>query len=101
MCCPTFAQKDWGSPAELREALGQLRRSQAEIHLVNCAAAREPNLGIVAIEPADETRAAGVPLFVNVKVKNFGTRAATKVQLKLQSTFYPPDDLAKTPARQN
>jgi hypothetical protein len=51
----------------------------------------------VAIEPADETRAAGVPLFVNVKVKNFGTRAAAKVQLKLQSTYYPPDEIAKTP----
>jgi hypothetical protein len=30
-------------------------------------------------------------------VKNFGTRPATKVQLKLQSTFYAPDDIAKTP----
>ena len=50
----------------------------------------------MAIEPADETRAAGVPLFVNVSVKNYGTRAASKVQLKLQSTFYPPDDLTKT-----
>jgi hypothetical protein len=92
-----FRQKDWGSPAELREALGQLTRSQADVHLVNCSRSTEPNLGIVAIEPADETRAAGVPLFVNVKVKNFGTRTATKVQLKLQSTFYPPDETAKTP----
>ena len=92
-----FRQKDWGSPAELRDALGQLRRSQAEVHLVNCSRSTEPNLGIVAIEPAEETRAAGVPLFVNVKVKNSGTRAASKVQLKLQSTFYAPDDIVKTP----
>ena len=92
-----FRQKDWGSPAELREALGQLRRSQAEIHLVNCSRSTEPNLAIVAIEPAEETRAAGVPLFVNVKVKNFGARSATKVQLKLQSTFYSPEDIVKTP----
>jgi len=92
-----FRAKDWGSPAELREALVQLRRSQAEVHLVNCARSTEPNLGVIAIEPAEETRAAGVPLFVNVTVKNFGTRAATKVQLKLQSTFYSPDDPVKTP----
>jgi Mg-chelatase subunit ChlD len=91
-----FRQKDWGSPAELREALGQLTRSQADVHLVNCSRSTEPNLGIVAIEPADETRAAGVPLFVNVKVKNFGTRIASKVPLKLQSTYFPPDDIAKT-----
>jgi hypothetical protein len=89
-----FRQKDWGSPTELRDTLGQLRRSQAEIHLVNCARSSEPNLGILSMEPADETRAAGVPLFVNVAVKNFGTKAASKIQLKLQSTFYPVGDLA-------
>jgi Aerotolerance regulator N-terminal len=88
-----FRAKDWGSPVELRDALGQLRRSQADIHLVNCARSSEPNLGIVAVDPADETRAAGVPLFVNVKVKNFGTRPATKVQLKVQQVFHPPDTL--------
>ena len=90
-----FRAKDWGSPAELRDSLQELRRSQAEIHLVNCARSSEPNLGIMAIEPADETRAAGVPLFVNVKVKNFGGRAVSKTQLKIQSTFYAPEDLTK------
>ena len=45
-----FRQKDWGSPAELREALGQLTRSGGDVHLVNCSRSTEPNLGIVAIE---------------------------------------------------
>jgi hypothetical protein len=92
-----FRQKDWGSPAELRQELGQIARSGTEVHCVNCSRSSEPNLGVVAIEPSDETRAAGVPLFVNVKVKNFGARMATKVQLKLQSIFYPIDEVAKTP----
>jgi hypothetical protein len=92
-----FRLKDWDSPAELRDALGSLGPSQAAIHLVNCARSREPNLGITEIEPADETRAAGVPLFVNVKVRNFGDRAATKVQLKLRQTAYSEDQLASTP----
>jgi hypothetical protein len=90
-----FRKKDWDSPTEIRQSLQELRRSQAEVHLVNCARASEPNLGILAMEPADETRAAGVPLFVTIRVKNFGARAASKVQLKVQSTFYPPDDLSK------
>ncbi|MDX1944014.1 MAG: BatA domain-containing protein [Pirellulaceae bacterium] len=90
-----FRAKDWGSPAELRESLSELRRAQADLHLVNCARASEPNLGIVAIQPADETRAAGVPLFVNIDVRNFGAKAMTKVQLKVQATYYPPDDLSK------
>ena len=88
-----FRAKDWGSPAELRDSLQDLRRSLADVHLVNCARSTEPNLGIIDIQPSDETRAAGVPLFVNVRVRNFGARAANKVQLKVQATFYPPEDL--------
>jgi hypothetical protein len=90
-----FRKRDWDSPAELRDSLQELKRAGADVHLVNCARASDPNLGIIGIEPADETRAAGVPLFINVSVKNHGARAATKVQLKVQSTFYPPEDLSK------
>ncbi|MBC7854463.1 MAG: BatA domain-containing protein [Pirellulaceae bacterium] len=92
-----FRVKDWGTPAELRTALEEVKKTKADIHLVNCARSREPNLGILEILPADDTRAAGVPLFVNVKVKNFGMAEASKVQLKLSSTFYPSEDLTKTP----
>lgn len=91
-----FRAKDWASPADVRQSLQSLREGQAEIHLVNCARSQDPNLGIVDIAPLDDTRAAGVPLFVQAKVKNFGDRAATKVQLKLQSTFFPPDNLSQT-----
>jgi hypothetical protein len=90
-----FRLKDWDSPAEVRESLQELKKAQADVHLVNCARSSESNLGIIAVEPADETRAAGVPLFVNVRVKNFGAKPVSKVQLKVQSTFYPPEDLAK------
>lgn len=93
-----YRAKDWGSPAELRAALEEIKKTKADVHLVNCARSRDPNLGIVEILPADDTRAAGVPLFVNVKVKNFGDAEVSKVQLKLASTFYPPDDLLKIPA---
>lgn len=90
-----FRAKDWAAPAEVRSSLQSLRESQAELHLINCARSQDPNLGIVDISPLDDTRAAGVPLFVEAKVKNFGDRAATKVQLKLVSTFYPQEDLTK------
>jgi len=92
-----FRVKDWDRPAELRDVLGALRRAGAEIHLVDCSRSREPNLGLVAIAPADETRAAGVPLFVHLKVKNHGTRPATKVQIKVRATLYPEDDVARLP----
>jgi uncharacterized membrane protein len=90
-----FREKDWASPADLKQSLQSIRESQAEVHLVNCARSQDPNLGLIDIAPLDDTRAAGVPLFVQAKVKNYGDRAATKVQLKLQSTFFPPEDLTK------
>lgn len=91
-----FRAKDWGTPTDLRETLQELKREKADIHFINCSRSQQPNLGIVEIAPTEDTRAAGVPLFVNVKVKNFGLRGASKVQLKLQSTFYPPEDAAKS-----
>jgi hypothetical protein len=92
-----FRVKDWDRPAELRDVLGALRRAGAEIHLIDCSRSRDPNLGLVAIEPADETRAAGVPLFVHLKIKNHGARAATKVQIKVHTTACPEEDAARLP----
>lgn len=95
-----FRERDWNSPADVRTALDGLKSSRAQLHLVNCARASEANLGIVEMQPADETRAAGVPLFVYVRVKNFGTAAVSKVQLKLESTFFASGDTATKPPEQ-
>lgn len=92
-----FRVKDWDRPAELRDLLGQLRHARGELHLVDCSRSREPNLGIVALQPADDTRAAGVPLFVHIHVKNHGDRPATKVQLKVHATTCPEEEAARLP----
>jgi hypothetical protein len=83
-----FRQKDWESPKELRQTFIDIQELGAEIHLVDCARSSTANLGIVDIVPADETRAAGVPLFVFVSVRNHGTKSASKVQVKVRSTVY-------------
>ena len=83
-----FRAKEWESPAELREDLRQLERIGAELHLVNCVNTARPNLVITDLSPSAGTRAAGVPLFMNVAVKNFGRQAAKGVQLKIKATHY-------------
>lgn len=83
-----FREKDWESPKEVRQTLLDIQELGGEIHLVDCARSAAANLGIVDIVPADETRAAGVPLFVFVSVKNHGKTAASKVQVKIRSTVY-------------
>lgn len=92
-----FRARDWGNPTEIKSLLEEVKRHKAEVHLVSCGRSKEPNLGIVDLAATDDTRAAGVPLFVSVKVRNFGSAPAMKVQLKVQSTFYPPGDPKNTP----
>lgn len=95
-----FRQKEWANPAELKERLEGIRKSKGEIHFVACNRSQQPNLAIVDLSPARGTRAAGVPLFVNVSVRNFGAEPASRVQVKIQSVFYPPGDVKNTQPEQ-
>jgi hypothetical protein len=95
-----FRTGQWENPAEIRETLRQVERSPAEIQLVGCVKSTRQNLGIIDIRPANETQAAGVPLFVNVTVKNFSQEVARNVQLKVRTKFYDPD-MQQTVAPEN
>lgn len=89
-----FREKDWKSPTEAAQLLDSLARSGVQLEFVGCATSSQSNLGIVSIEPAEDTRAAGVPLFVNVVVKNFGRESALKVPVKIRTYFYDPQSQA-------
>lgn len=86
-----FRTGQWENPAEVRELLREVQQSPAEIHLVGCVREARQNLAVVDVTPANETRAAGVPLFVNAAVKNFGPDTARNVQLKVRTNFYDPE----------
>ncbi len=87
-----FRQQDWNEPAELRDALGRLAQNGTEIRLIRCASSVSPNLAVVEMETADGTQAAGVPLFINVKVHNYASTPVQQVPLKIRSTFHPTTD---------
>ena len=73
---PTFAPNEWQEPAALRKALAAARRVGAQLHLVNCVDAMHANLAIAALRPGPGTRAAGVPLLVEVVGAQFRRRPA-------------------------
>ncbi|MHB8970382.1 MAG: BatA domain-containing protein [Pirellulaceae bacterium] len=85
-----FRSKEWANPREIRELLGELEQEDVQIRLVNCARTRHPNLAITDLQPADETRASGVPLFVNVHITNYGDQAVDKVPVKVRTLLYEP-----------
>ncbi|MBI3839881.1 MAG: BatA domain-containing protein [Planctomycetia bacterium] len=79
-----FRAKDWQEPVALRKSLRHLDESGAQIHLVNCVDAMHPNLAIAALRPGPGTRAAGVPLLVEVSLRNFGSASARQVSVSLE-----------------
>jgi hypothetical protein len=87
-----FRDKEWNAPTEIEQSLDSLSDAGANIQLVNCVKSQRPNLAVVDIKPTSNTRAAGVPLFVDVSVRNFGSETARKVQLKINSTLFDQGD---------
>ncbi len=79
-----FRARQWQEPAALRTVLKRLDDTGAQIHLVNCVDSMHQNLAIAALRPSRGTRAAGVPLLVDVTVQNFGPAPARAVSVSLE-----------------
>jgi hypothetical protein len=95
-----FRARQWEDPAALKTELTALDEGDTEIHLIDCVDRTRPNLAIVALEPAAGIRAAGVPWFVEIAVRNFGSAAARNVSVILGEDGHarPAVVLAEVPA---
>jgi hypothetical protein len=82
----------WADPADILSQIRKLEQSGAAVNLIRCADSEHPNLSITDLQADRGTRAAGVPLFVNVTVKNFGDEPALQVPVAIQTTTYPGDE---------
>lgn len=91
-----FRSRDWENPAEIKETMASLSAESEEIHLVDCVESGNTNLAITELVPADDTRAAGVPLFMHLRVRNYGTEPATNVQVKMRSIFHAKGTVQST-----
>ncbi|MCA9225506.1 MAG: BatA domain-containing protein [Planctomycetales bacterium] len=89
-----FRAPDWENPAAVRNQLREIEKAGARVQLISAVRNEQPNLGIVELAPTEDTRAAGVPLFMNVSVKNFGKQAVNKVQLTIKTTYFDPAETA-------
>jgi hypothetical protein len=80
-----FRAREWNDPADLRGALARLSDAGAKLHLIDCVQTARPNLAIENLSPSEGTRAAGVPLPVEVTVKNFGDAPVKDVPVVIQA----------------
>jgi hypothetical protein len=83
-----FRANDWTDPRELRDEIQQLTQLRASIHFIRCADMQHANLAITEVLPAEGTLAAGVPMQIDVKVRNFGPQAARQIPLEFVTRSY-------------
>ena len=84
-----FRARQWHEPGDLKNRLLELERRNTQLRLINCVDSARSNLAITALEPGDGTRAAGVPLFMEVSVANFGLLPVDDVPVLLQADGVP------------
>ncbi|MGE0756949.1 MAG: BatA domain-containing protein, partial [Pirellulaceae bacterium] len=86
-----FRHKEWGNPTELKQLIGEVDRITNQIQFVHCAPEKQQsNLAIVDLRPANDIRAAGVPMRMTLTVANHGTETARRVPVRVRTTFYDP-----------
>jgi hypothetical protein len=79
-----FRARQWDDPTDLKNQLLAVNAAGAELHLVNCVDDAHPNLAVASLVPQEGIRAAGVPWFMDVTVRNFGTGAVRDVAVLLE-----------------
>ena len=85
-----FRARDWDSPERLAESLRRLPPS-TRIRMIDCAASPAPNLAVTDISPVQDVWVAGVPVVINVTIKNYSTIAAQNIALQARVVRYGSD----------
>lgn len=86
-----FRTRDWGEPTDLHKQLVELNEAGVEIRLVNCVdkSKTRGNLAITSLVPLGGISVAGVPLLMEVTVRNFGAAKAREVAVLLEEDGHP------------
>lgn len=84
-----FRTREWNEPTELRNRMEAITAEEAELHLVNCVDQQRDNLAVVSLRASPGTRSVGVPVFVEVAVRNYGTNPARDVSVLLEENGHP------------
>jgi len=84
-----FRRPQWEEPAATREALDALVAGGVRLHLIGCADVSRPNLAVTQLQPQGNLAAAGVPLFMEMTVHNFGTQPVRNVTVSLTENGQP------------
>jgi hypothetical protein len=81
-----FRKRQFTSGTDVRKLLADLGEAEHidQVHLVRCVREARPNLAITALESESGVRAAGVEMWMNVTVANYGDTPARGVTVQLE-----------------
>src|SRR5262249_34037687 len=84
-----FRRPQWDQPRDALASLRELHETGARLHLVQCADAQRPNLAITSLHPAGGAQVAGVPLFMEVAVRNYSNQVVRNQSVNLVEDQQP------------
>jgi hypothetical protein len=79
-----FRAREWNEPGELVKSCQRLNERGFRLELVQCVESAHANLAITSLRLTPGAKAAGVPLNMEVTVKNYGNEKAREVSLTLE-----------------
>ncbi len=81
-----FRARQFSSATEIRTLLAGLKEKEkvSQIHLIRCVREARPNLAIKSLTPESGVRAAGVEMWMNVTVANYGDAPARGVTVQVE-----------------
>jgi hypothetical protein len=85
-----FRARQWDDPGPVKKTLLDWAAAGVKIRFIDCVESARPNLAIRQLAPGPGTRAAGVPLFMEVTVENFGGAPVKDVPVLIEA-----DELAQ------
>jgi hypothetical protein len=81
-----FRARQFSRATEIRTLLASLKEKEkvSQIHLIRCVREVRPNLAIKSLTPESGVRAAGVEMWMNVAVANYGDAPARGVTVQVE-----------------
>lgn len=81
-----FRARQFGSATEISKLLADLKEKEhvAQIHLIRCVREARPNLAVTSLTPVSGVRAAGVEMWMQIAVANYGDAPARGVTVQLE-----------------
>lgn len=83
-----FRQRNWESPEKMKASLEAFSRLGGEIRFIDCAVAPAPNYGVTILRPMPDVWVAGVPVVIEVGVKNYASSPVRNLNLSARIVRY-------------